>query len=246
MKGNESSPPGREPTSVAVVIPVYNEESVLAQSIDTLRQFLEREFAARWTIVIADNGSTDGTCQVAQELTQRHPNVAVLHLDQKGRGRALRRALLESTADVVAYMDVDLSTDLESFPELVQAIEEGYGIAIGSRLIPQSSVERCFKREVTSRVYNLLLRAMFRTDYHDAQCGFKALSRQAARDVLPLTRNHKWFFDTEMLLIAHRRGYRIKEVPVKWTEDPDSKVSIVDTSIEYVKELLRMRFRPPR
>lgn len=232
--------------SVAVVIPVYNEEQVLTQSVDTLSAFLETEFPGNWTVIIADNGSTDGTLRVAQELSQRHANVVPLHLDQKGRGRALRRALLESPADIVSYMDVDLSTDLAAFPQLVKAIEDGYGIAIGSRLMRESSVERCFRRELTSRVYNLLLKAMFRTQFRDAQCGFKALSRKAAQEIIPLTENTKWFFDTEMLLLALRRGYRIKEIPVKWIEDPDSKVSIVDTTLEYLKELLRMRFRPPR
>lgn len=231
--------------TVDVVIPVYNEERVLAQSINTLRQFLEKNVNYTWTIVIADNASTDKTWEVAQTLSREHPDVICLHLDEKGRGRALRRALLESTADIVSYMDVDLSTDLAAFPTLIQGIEEGYDIVIGSRLLPGSSVKRSFKRELTSRTYNLLLKGMFRTEFCDAQCGFKALTSKAAHELVPLVQNQLWFFDTEMLLLARRKSYRIKEVPVAWVEDPDSRVSVPKTTFEYLKELLRMRFHPP-
>ena len=231
--------------SVDVVIPVYNEEGVLRDSVEKLRDFLQKNATWKWVIVIADNASTDNTWEVAQDLSRRHPDVLPLSVERKGRGRALRRAILESKADVVTYMDVDLSTDLGAFPSLVRAIEEGYEIAIGSRLMPGSTVQRCFKRELTSRTYNLLLNLMFRTGLSDAQCGFKALSREAARQLVPLVKNQEWFFDTEILLLARRKGYRVKEIPVAWTEDLDSKVSVPKVAFEYIKELLRMRFRPP-
>ena len=231
--------------TVDVVIPVYNEESVLRENVERLREFLRKNAAWTWTIVIADNASTDGTWDVAQDLARQHSDVVPLYLDRKGRGRALRRALLESGADVVSYMDVDLSTDLGAFPALVQAIEQGYDIAIGSRLMPESKVQRCFRRELTSRTYVFLLNLMFRTGLSDAQCGFKALSSKAAHELVPLVRNQEWFFDTEVLLLARRKGYSVKEIPVTWTEDPDSKVSVPKVAFEYVKELLRMRFRPP-
>ncbi len=236
---------GKKVGTIDVIIPVYNEERVIRQSVETLRQFLKKNIAHSCTIVIADNGSTDKTWQVAQSLSREYPDVVPLHLDEKGRGRALRRALLESTADIVSYMDVDLSTDLGAFPALIQGIEEGYDIVIGSRLMPGSSVKRSFKRELTSRTYNLLLKAMFRTGFCDAQCGFKALTSKAAHELVHLVQNQLWFFDTEMLLLARRKGYRIKEVPVVWVEDPDSRVSVPKTTFEYLKELLRMRFRPP-
>ena len=228
-----------------MVIPVYNEEHVLARSIATLREFLRQNIAQRWRVVIVDNGSTDGTWEVAQALSREHPEVIALHLEEKGRGRALRRAWLESTSDIVSYMDVDLSTELAAFPRLIQAIEEGYDIAIGSRLARGAAVKRSLLREFTSRSYNLLIKVMFRTKFSDAQCGFKALSARAARELVPLIQDQKWFFDTELLLLAHRRGYRIKEVPVTWVEDPDSRVSITKTALDDVKGLLRMRFRPP-
>ncbi len=229
--------------SVDVVVPVYNEERVLAQSIATLRQFLEGNLAHRWRIVIADNASTDKTWEIAQALSRKHPDVISIHLQEKGRGRALRQAWLESNADIVSYMDVDLSTDLGAFPKLIRAIEEGCDIAIGSRLTPGSSVKRSFKRELTSRIYNLLIKAMFRTKFSDAQCGFKVLSIKAARELIPLIRDQKWFFDTELLLFAEKKGYRIKDIPVAWVERPDSRVSIPRTAFDDVKGLLRMRFR---
>jgi glycosyltransferase involved in cell wall biosynthesis len=231
-------------TTIDVVIPVYNEERILAQSIATLREFLQQSLPQKWTIVIADNASTDKTSEIAQAISQQHSDVISLHLNEKGRGRALRQAWLGSSADIVSYMDVDLSTDLAAFPQLIQAIEEGYQIAIGSRLMPVSSVKRSFKRELTSRCYNLLIKAMFRAKFSDAQCGFKALSAEAARELVPLIQDREWFFDTELLILAQRRGYRIREVPVAWVEDPDSRVSIPKTAIDDLKGLLRMRFHP--
>lgn len=231
-------------TSVDVVIPVYNEEHVLGQSVATLRQFLEQNLSQSWKIVIADNASTDSTWAVAQDLAQQYIDVVSLHLDEKGRGRALRRAWIESSADIVSYMDVDLSTDLKAFPELIQAIEDGYDVAIGSRLLPGSSVTRSFKREFTSRSYNLLIRAMFLGKFSDAQCGFKALSSKAARELVPLTKDHEWFFDTELLILAEKKGYRTKEIPVAWAEDPDTRVAIFKTVRDDLKGLLRMRIRP--
>ena len=229
--------------SVDVVIPVYNEEHVLAQSVNTLRQFLKNNLSHSYTVVIADNASTDRTWEIAQALAKEHSDVAALHLDQKGRGRALRKAWLESAADIVSYMDVDLSTDLAAFPPLIQAIEEGNGIAIGSRLLKGSSVKRSLKRELTSRSYNLIIKSMFRTRFSDAQCGFKALSGKAAQELVPLIQDQEWFFDTELLILAGKKGYRIREIPVAWIEDPDTRVAIASTVFEDLKGLLRLRFR---
>ena len=231
-------------TTIDVVIPVYNEEHILAQSVATLRQFLKENMPQSWRIVIADNGSSDKTWDIAQALAREHTDVITLHLDEKGRGRALRHAWLESNADIVSYMDVDLSTDLEAFPRLIQAIEEGYDVAIGSRHLPGSSVRRSLGREITSRSYNFLIKAMFLAKLSDAQCGFKALSNEAAHKLVPLIRDQGWFFDTELLILAHKKGYRIKEIAVAWVEDPDSRVSIPKTALQDLKGLLRMRFRP--
>ena len=230
------------PASVDIVIPVYNEEEALPHSIERLTRFLTENVPNPWRIVIADNASIDGTRRVSERLAQHYPNVDYFYIPQKGRGRALRATWLASEADLVSYMDVDLSTDLLHFPQLVEALESGYDLAIGSRLSRESRVTRGFKREFVSRSYNLLIKSMFFTPFPDAQCGFKALTRHAAQSIIPSIENNNWFFDTELLIIAAKRGYRIKSVPVKWDDDPTSTVNITGTAIEDIKGLLRLRF----
>jgi glycosyltransferase involved in cell wall biosynthesis len=233
-------------SSVDVVIPVYNEEAVLAQSVATLRDYLADNVSFPWRIVIADNGSIDRTLDVAKQLVQQYKDVEYTQLEQKGRGRALRKAWLESEADIVSYMDVDLSTGLAAFPELIRSLEEGYDIAIGSRLMKESRVTRSLKREITSRGYNLMIRALFRVSFTDAQCGFKAVKREAVRALVPVIKDQAWFFDTELLLLAGLRGYRITDIPVEWVEDTDTRVHVVSTAWEDIKGLLRVRFQSPR
>ncbi len=233
-------------TSVDVVIPVLNEEQALPRCVEALRTFLGAELSEyQWRVIVADNGSTDGTLAVAQALATEHPDqVGVLHLDQRGRGLALRHAWLESDRDILSYMDVDLSTELEAFPKLVWAIaEEGYHLAVGNRLAAGSHTERSLKREVISRAYNVLIKVAFRARFPDAQCGFKAISREAVQALVPLVVNNHWFFDTELLIIAEKRGYRIKSIPVTWREDPDSRVNIPRTAMEDLKGLARLRFK---
>jgi glycosyltransferase involved in cell wall biosynthesis len=230
------------PASVDIVIPVYNEEKDLPASIKRLTEFLKLNVRNPWRIVIADNASTDGTRSISKRLCREHPGVEYLYIPQKGRGRALRTAWLASTADVVSYMDVDLSTDPVHFPQLIDALESGCHIAVGSRLSKESQVARSFKREFISRSYNLMIKSMFFTSFPDAQCGFKALTRQAAQAIVPKIQNNNWFFDTELLLIAAKGGYRIKSVPVRWVDDPDSTVKVLGTATEDIKGLLRLRF----
>ena len=228
-----------------VVIPVLNEARALADSVNALAAFLSNNLNDyEWAVVVADNGSTDATPSICQSLSEQDSRVRHVRLEQRGRGRALKRAWAESNADIVAYMDVDLSTDLSALPQTIAAGDgEGYDIAIGSRLKRGAQViGRSFKRELISRSYSLIFRAMFLAGFQDAQCGFKAVSRRAADDVAPLVVDNGWFFDTEMLLIAEKNGYRIKEIPVKWTDDPDSRVKIISTAREDIKGLLRLRF----
>ncbi len=231
-------------TSIEIVIPVLNEQQALPPSIGTLHGFLTRELSCyAWRILIADNGSTDATPDVARQLSHRYDRVGWSRLEQRGRGRALRAAWLASDADIVSYMDVDLSTDLACFPKLLEAIDEGSDIAIGSRLKKGARViARPLTRELTSRSYSLIFRTMFLTRFQDAQCGFKALSQRAAQDIVPLVRDQGWFFDTELLILAEKNGYSIKEVPVEWTDDPDSRVRIINTAYGDLKGLLRLRF----
>ncbi len=228
-----------------IVIPVYNEAHVLAGSIERLRSYLEQtKFPYSRRIVVADNASTDRTLAVAQELAERFDDVAALHLPQKGRGRALRKAWLESDADAVSYMDVDLSTDVAALVPLARAVlEEGYDVASGSRMTRGSQTERSLRRELTSRGFIFLIKLVFLSKLSDTQCGFKALSRDAVRELIPRIENEEWFFDTELLLLAEKGGYRIKQVPVRWQEDPDSRVNVAKTVAEDLRGLLRMRFR---
>jgi glycosyltransferase involved in cell wall biosynthesis len=228
--------------TVDIVIPVYNEEQVLPRSIVILADFLRENLSNPWQIIIADNASTDATRSVSEMLCQRYPGVSYRYLSQKGRGRALRTAWLDSTADIVSYMDVDLSTDITYFPALLESLESGFQVAIGSRLSKGSEVSRGLRREFTSRIYNFLIRAMFFTGFPDAQCGFKAMTRSAAEAIVPKIKNNNWFFDTELLIIAAKRGYRIKTVPVKWQDDPNSSVNVMKTAAEDLKGLLRLRF----
>jgi glycosyltransferase involved in cell wall biosynthesis len=228
--------------SVDITVPVYNEERALPQSIKKLTQFLKANLNNPWRVVIADNASTDATRAISEQLCREYQCVTYLYLPQKGRGRALRAAWLESTADILSYMDVDLSTDLANFPQLIAALEAGYHVAVGSRLSKESQVTRSFKRELISRCYNLMVKGLFFTTFPDAQCGFKALTCQTAKAIVPSIQNNNWFFDTELLIIAAKHGYRIKSVPVKWIDDPDSTVKVLGTAAEDIKGLLRLRF----
>jgi len=228
--------------SIDIIIPVYNEEHVLLDSIRRLHQFLQENIQNPWRITIADNASTDATRSIAQLLSQDYPGVGYIFIPEKGRGRALRASWLNSTADFVSYMDVDLSTDLSHIVELITALEAGYHIAIGNRLSRKSQVTRGLKRELISRCYNALIKSLFFTPFPDAQCGFKALNRRTAATIVPHIVNNNWFFDTELLILAAKRGYKIKSIPVIWTDDPESSVNITDTAKEDLKGLFRLRF----
>lgn len=228
---------------VDIVIPVLNEQAQLAASIETLRDYLATRLPHRWHIVIVDNASTDDTPAIGRRLADTYTDVSYLRLEERGRGRALRTAWMSSGAEIVSYMDVDLSTNLESFAPLVESlVTGGYDVAIGSRLMKGANVTRQWKREIISRVYNLMVHVLFpRRRFSDAQCGFKALTRRVVDDVVPLVGDQAWFFDSELLIRAEQRGYRIFEVPVGWIEDLDSRVKIVRTAWEDLKGLVRVR-----
>ena len=213
-------------------MPVYNEAAGLERSIRRLHRFLEAEFPFSWRIVVADNASTDETPAIAERLAYELSRVEVLQLERKGRGRALRAAWTASRAQVVCYMDVDLSTDLRALLPLVAPLLSGHSdLAIGTRLAHGARVVRGPKRELISRAYNRLLHTALRARFSDAQCGFKAARTDALRGLLDDVRDEGWFFDTELLVLAQRRGLRIHEVPVDWVDDPDSRVDIVRTAL---------------
>ncbi|MGE0059680.1 MAG: glycosyltransferase [Dehalococcoidia bacterium] len=228
-------------SSLEIVLPVLNEQRVLESSVRTLHEFLETVMTNDWRITIADNGSTDETFDIARRLEAELPRVHALHITEAGRGRALTRAWLASSADVLAYMDIDLSTDLAYFPRLVQMIEDGEAdVTSGTRLGPGAKTRRSLKREVLSRGFVFLINSLFGTRLRDTQCGFKAISRDAARKLLPLVKDTGWFWDTELLLLAAKGGWDVGFVPVRWLEDTDTRVKIAKTVWRDLKGLQRM------
>lgn len=229
--------------TVDIVIPVLNEEEQLEASVLALRSFLQEACPYRWRIVVADNGSKDRTPEICRALKERYPGeVDFERLEQRGRGRALRTAWLNSGSDVLCYMDVDLSTNLRALPPLLAAlIHSDYDLGTGSRLVHGAIVTRQWRRELISRCYNMLIRLMFWHRFRDAQCGFKAITRKAARELIPQVKDNEWFFDSELLLKAERQGYRIFEVPVEWVEDLGSTVKIAKTAWQDIKGLVRVR-----
>ena len=224
-----------------LVVPVHNEAATLEQSVRRLHTYLTEAFPYAARITIADNASADSTLSIAHDLADELSGVEVLHLEEKGRGRALRVAWSRSDAPVLAYLDVDLSTDLAALLPLVAPLVSGHSdIAIGTRLARGSRIVRGPKRELVSRSYNLILRGSLRARFSDAQCGFKAIRKDVAQQLLPLVEDESWFFDTELLVLAERSGLRIHEVPVDWVDDPDSRVDIVATAIEDLRGVVRV------
>ncbi|GAA0956652.1 bifunctional glycosyltransferase family 2/GtrA family protein [Frigoribacterium faeni] len=240
MPDNDHSP-RPDGLRLDIVVPVYDEAATLEASIASLHDHLTRHVADRWRVTIADNASTDGTAELADRLAARLPGVIAVHLSEKGRGRALKQVWAASPADVLVYLDEDLSTDLSALGPLVAPLLSGHSdLAIGTRLSRSSRVVRGGKREFISRSYNLLLRRTMGVGFSDAQCGFKAIRREAAERLLPLVEDTGWFFDTELLILAERSGLRIHEVPVDWVDDPDSSVDIVSTAVADLKGMVRV------
>ncbi len=226
------APTDRAAPQVDIVIPVKDEETDLGPSVRRLHAYLAGSFPFSSCITIADNGSTDGTWALASALAAELPGVRAIRLPSPGRGGALRSVWSGSDAAVLAYMDVDLSTDLNALLPLVAPLLSGHSdVAIGTRLARGSRVVRGPRRELISRCYNLLVQGALGAAFSDAQCGFKAIRADKARELLPSTRDGGWFFDTELLVLAERSGLRIHEVPVDWTDDPDSRVHVLQTAI---------------
>ncbi|MFL2745725.1 MAG: glycosyltransferase [Dehalococcoidia bacterium] len=230
--------------SLDIILPVYNEQSILKQSVSIICEFITNNLTSYDTnIIIVDNGSTDSTFEIANQLTKSHNNIKAKKIKTKGRGIALKTAWFESSSDLLLYMDIDLSTDLSSLKPLIYEIDfNNFDIAIGSRLLKNSVVSnRKFLRTLTSKTYSFLTRFLFLSKIHDFQCGFKIINKHASKTLLPKIKDSGWFFDTELLLLAEKEKFKIKEIPVNWTDDRDSKVNVIKTIIEDIKGLIRMR-----
>ncbi|MGC4935041.1 glycosyltransferase [Gordonia sp. DT30] len=226
-----------------IVVPVYNEENDIARCLQRLREHLRNEVPFSARITVADNASTDSTVAIAAGISAEIGGIRVIHLDEKGRGRALKAVWSRSDAQIVAYCDVDLSTDLNALMPLIAPLISGHSdLSIGSRLAKDARVVRGPKREFISRSYNLILRTTMRAKFSDAQCGFKAMRTDIGRQVLPYITDTGWFFDTELLVIAQRVGLRIAEVPVDWIDDPASTVDVVATAVEDLKGCARVGY----
>lgn len=233
-----------EKASIDVVIPVFNEQVILSGTIGRLCDFLGKNVFDNWQITIADNASTDNTLKIAHQLEKQHKNIKCIHLDQKGRGRALKKAWNKSNADIMCYMDADLSTDLSAFPKMIDAIKSGAVVATGNRLHKTALVKRDLNRTILSKGYNTIAKMIVKTKIDDLQCGFKAIARKAKEKLLPQVQDNVWFFDSELLILAEKQGYPVAQIPVKWTESKrKSRVNIVNTATNYIKNLLALRKR---
>ena len=218
--------------SVEISVPVYNEEKELEKSIITLYNFCDKNLKTYdWHITITDNASSDNTPIIASALTKKYQNIKYFRLDQKGRGRAVKRVWSQSKCDYCVYMDLDLSTDLIHLPNILKKLGEGYDIAIGSRLARGAKVEgRSPLRELTSRVLNFFfIQLFFRTHFTDAQCGFKGVTRNVVENLIPKIKDNEWFFDGELLIVGEKSGYKIYEEPVHWVDNPGSTVRLIST-----------------
>ena len=233
--------------SVDIVVPIYNEEKELEVNIKKLHAFLRKKLSRRkWRITIVDNASTDNSLNIAKKLVKELSHVGFIHLVQKGRGRAVKKAWRESDSDILVYMDIDLSTDLASLPNMISALDGKYDIAIGSRLLAGSKVVgRPLKREILSRIYNIMIKIFFQVSFSDAQCGFKGVTREVVKKLLPYIRDNAWFFDSELLIVGEKAGYKIFEEPVLWVDNPGSTVRVLKTVYGDLAGLWRLYWQRP-
>lgn len=233
--------------TVNIVLPVYNESAELADSVRTLVRFLSKNLTDfSWHVTIADNASTDPTLRIARELTHTYPSVSVEHLSQKGRGRAVKHVWRKDAYDYYAYMDIDLSTDLKHLPPLLHSLERGYDIAIGTRNARGARIfGRGLLRSITSKGYILLIKLFFWVNFTDAQCGFKAVNRRTVTDLMPHVKDNEWFFDSELLILGEKSGFRIYEESVTWVDNPGSTVRVMKTAMGDLKGLWRLFVQRP-
>lgn len=228
--------------SALVVLPVYNEEKALTKGVNTLTAFLRNYDRYEWKIVIADNNSKDSTGEIGRKLESENSLVKYIYIPRKGRGIALRTAWEQADCDFVSYMDIDLSTSLDSLIHAMDLLNDGADIVVGNRLATASNTTRCLKREFVSRSYNVIIKIALGTHFHDAHCGFKTGRREVVQKLLPYIEDNEWFFDTEFLFYGEKLGFRIEEIPVTWIEDTDTKAKIFKDAKDDLRGLYRLKF----
>ncbi len=227
--------------TVDIVLPVFNEEQVIMENTKILLDFLKHNMKCKYGIIIANSGSKDKTLKKVKKLEKNNKYIKVINLKKRGKGRAIKKAWLKSKADILSFMDIDLSTNLKNFIDLIEHIKKGCDVVIGSRFLSQSVTKRSIKRELISKSYNTIVRLFFNTKIKDLQCGFKAINKKIKKKILPKIKNDKWFFDTELLITCERKGYKIKEIPVNWIEDKKSKLKLKNIFQDFLWPLIKLK-----
>ena len=231
---------------VSLVFPAYNEVAGLERAIAAADAEVSK-IASSYEIIVAEDGSSDGTDELARRLSEANRAVRLLHSDERlGRGKALTRAFWESRGKILAYMDVDLSTGMSYLQPLIDSIREGWDICTGSRMMQGSLVERSMTRKMSSWAYNQMIRILFDTGVHDHQCGFKAFNRRSLFAILGEVEDTHWFWDTEVLAVASHRGYKIREIPITWVEDRGTTVNLFKDSVKMCFMAFALRIRLAR
>jgi glycosyltransferase involved in cell wall biosynthesis len=230
-----------------IVVPVYNEERQLKQSIMILYDFLNEKYpSSQWRVTIANNGSRDCTKEIALELTKKYENIKYFNLDEKGFGKAVKSVWRGSSYSILGFIDLDLATDLKHLPEAIDTFQDrDVDIVVGSRLLPESVVEnRTLLREITSRVFNFILKKYLRVNYSDGMCGFKFIKKESYAKLSEFgVQNDGWFFSTELLIIADFLNLKMYELPIHWVDNEDSKVQLIDLVKKYLIEMRRVKSR---
>ena len=232
---------------IIIAVPTYNEELILADNVLKLTTFCKNNLDIDWQVVIADNNSTDKTAEIGKELAQKFSEVDYLFIRQQGKGIAIKTAWQSFVADIYCFLDADLATDLSALPNLINKIKSGSDVVIGSRFHKDSKVSRTLLRKIFSNGYRLVLKVIIKTKINDAPCGFKAINSKVKEQVLPKVQNQEWFFDSELIILAEKAGFKISEIPVAWQDlrvnDNKSKVNVLSVSSAYFKQLLSLRKR---
>jgi hypothetical protein len=234
----KSKPENRKEVDVSIVFPAYNEKENLENAVKKAITTLE-EITDSYEIIIAEDGSTDGTSRIAEKLSDEYPFVTHIHNDNRlGRGLALKNAFAKSRGRILVYMDVDLATNIGQLTTLIESVRGDYDLATGSRMLPESRVTRSLSRQIASKCYNLMVRSFLGSKISDHQCGFKSSRREALLEILDEVNANHWFWDTEMLVRASRRGYRVKEIPVEWVHKGRTKVNLMKDTISMGTQIL--------